>query len=187
LPYLAALLPQSGYNHDARILTLVKEGRLLTVYAQAVTLAKAVDEDDARAVLEWLRGRLNEAWAHRGELRPVLERRRAPTLLDVYRLLPGGNCRRCGEATCLALAGRLIFGEAKLGDCPRLAEGEYTRLMMPFQYSRLVQSIGVFPHPSIPRASMLDLAYARGLHVSVPQPARYRSPALKPASAWPRW
>ena len=127
LPYLAALLPQAGYNHEAGILTLVKEGRLLTVYPRTVTLAKARDEADARAVLEWLRGRIDEAWARRAELTPVRERRRAPRILDVYRLLPGGNCRRCGEATCMALAGRLIFGEAKLGECPRLAEAEYAR------------------------------------------------------------
>ncbi len=127
LPYLAALLPQAGYNHDAAILTMVKEGRLLTVYPRIVTLAKALDEDDARAVLEWLRGRINEAWARREELTPVRERRRSPRLFDVYRLLPGGNCRECGEATCVALAGRLIFGEAGLRDCPRLAEAEYDR------------------------------------------------------------
>ncbi|MHB1415522.1 MAG: (Fe-S)-binding protein [Chloroflexota bacterium] len=127
LPYLAALLPQAGYNHAAGILTMVREGRLLTVYPRIVTLAKALDEDDARAVLEWLRGRINDAWARRGELTPVRERRRTPRILDVYRLLPGGNCRRCGEATCMALAGRLIFGEARPADCPRLAEAVFAR------------------------------------------------------------
>ncbi len=127
LPYLAAVLPQAGYNHDAGILTLVKEGRLLTVYPRVLTLAKALDEDDARAVLEWLRGCINEAWARRGELTPVRERRRSPRLFDVYRLLPGDNCRRCGELTCLALAARLLFGEARLDACPRLAEAAFAR------------------------------------------------------------
>ena len=54
LPYLAALLPRAGYNHAAGILTLLHGGRLLTVYARVVTLAKALDEEDARDVLEWL-------------------------------------------------------------------------------------------------------------------------------------
>ena len=127
LPYLAAVLPQAGYNHHAGILTLVKEGRLLTLFPQLVTLAKALDEDDARAVLEWLRERINEAWARRGELAPVRERRRAPRLLDVYRLLPRGNCRQCGELTCMAYAGRLLFGEGRLDECPRLAEAPFAR------------------------------------------------------------
>ncbi len=127
LPYLAALLPQAGYNHAAGILTLVLEGRLLTVYPRVVTLAKALDEDDAAGVLEWLRMRINEAAARQAELTPCLGRRRSPRILDVYKLLPGSNCRRCGEATCMALAGRLIFGEARLADCPRLGEAEFAR------------------------------------------------------------
>jgi len=125
LPYLAALLPQAGYNHGAGILTLMREGRLITVYPQLVTLAKAADEDDAQAVLEWLWDRINEAHRQRSQLTPCLERRRMPRLLDVYRLLPGGNCRRCGEATCIAMAARLVFAEARLADCPRLAEPEF--------------------------------------------------------------
>lgn len=59
LPYLAALLPRAGYNHAAGILTLVREGRLITVYPQVVTLAKVLDEEDAEGVLEWLRGRID--------------------------------------------------------------------------------------------------------------------------------
>ncbi len=127
LPYVAALLPAAGYNHTAGILTLVHGGRLITVYPQAVTLAKARDEEDAQAVLAWLRETINEACARRHELEPCFERRRTPRLLDIYRLLPGGNCRRCGEATCIALAARLAFGEARVDECPRLREAEYAR------------------------------------------------------------
>jgi len=127
LPYLATLLPQAGYNHAAGVLTLLHGGRLLTVYSRVVTIAKALDEDDAREVLQWLRDRINEAYARRGELAPCLSRRRSPRILDVYKLLPGTNCRRCGEATCLALAARLIFAEARLGDCPSLAGAGFER------------------------------------------------------------
>lgn len=127
LPYLAALLPRAGYNHGAAILTLVRGGRLITVYPHLVTLAKAHDEQDARATLEWLRACINEAHARRGELEPCLERRRSLRLLDVYQLLPRDNCRRCGEATCMALAARLVLGEARPDDCPRLREPRFAR------------------------------------------------------------
>lgn len=127
LPYLASLLPTAGYNHPAGILTLIRQGRLITVYPEMVTLAKALDEDDAAAVLGWLRERINEAHTRRAELVPCFERHRVPRFLDVYRLLPGGNCGRCGEASCLALAVRLAFGEARIGECPRLLEAEFAR------------------------------------------------------------
>ena len=127
LPYLAALLPQAGYNHVAGFLSLVLEGRLITVYPQMVVLAKAVDESDALGVLEWLRARISEAHVRRGELVPCFERHRSPRLLDAYRLLPGGNCKRCGKPTCLALAALLVLGEARIEDCPRLSEPEFAR------------------------------------------------------------
>jgi ArsR family metal-binding transcriptional regulator len=127
LPYLAALLPRAGYNHAAGIMTLLLGGRLLTVYPRVVTLAKALDEEDAQDVLEWLRDRINEADARRGELAPCLGRRRSPRILDAYKLLPGTNCGSCGELTCMALAARLIFGEAGPADCPRLRDAGFER------------------------------------------------------------
>ena len=127
LPYLASLLPTAGYSHAAGILTLVRQGRLITVYPETVTLAKALDEVDAQAVLDWLWERISEACARREELVPCFERRRVPRFLDVYRLLPGGNCGRCGEASCQALAIRLAFGEADISQCPRLLEAEFAR------------------------------------------------------------
>lgn len=142
LPYLAALLTQAGYNHEAAILTLVREGRLITVYPQMVTLAKALDEEDAQATLEWLRQRINEAHARRDDLEPCLGRRRSPRLLDVYQLLPKGNCRRCGEATCIAFAARLVFGEARLAECPRLSEAEFAA-----NRSRLAEWLGTDGQP----------------------------------------
>ena len=78
-------------------------------------------------MLEWLRTRINDAHAQQSELTPCLGRRRSPRILDVYKVLPGTNCRRCGEATCMALAARLIFGEASPVDCPALAEAQFAR------------------------------------------------------------
>ncbi len=127
LPYLAALLPQAGYNHGGAFLSMPLEGRLITVYPQVVVLAKARDENDALEVLEWLRGRIAEAHDRREELVPCFERHRSPRLLDAYRLLPGGNCKRCGRPTCLALAALLVFGEARIAECPRLSEPEFAR------------------------------------------------------------
>jgi ArsR family metal-binding transcriptional regulator len=127
LPYLAALLPQAGYHHEAGILTFVREGRMISIYPRTVMLAKALDEADAAAILEWLRGKINEGYARRAELTPCYERRRVPRFLDVYRLLPRGNCGRCGEVSCLAFAVRLAFGEAHIGGCPRLLETEFAR------------------------------------------------------------
>lgn len=38
--------------------------------------------------------------------------------LDIYKLLPKTNCRKCGAPTCLAFAMKLAMKKASLDDCP---------------------------------------------------------------------
>lgn len=40
--------------------------------------------------------------------------------MEVFQLLPQTNCRKCGEKTCLAFAGKVYLGERKLSECPEL-------------------------------------------------------------------
>lgn len=40
--------------------------------------------------------------------------------LEIYRLLDKSNCRRCGEATCLAFASAVSLNRRRLTDCPQL-------------------------------------------------------------------
>lgn len=47
------------------------------------------------------------------------------TVLTVYKLLPGINCKKCGFATCMVFASKLLKKEAKIEDCPPLLEPKY--------------------------------------------------------------
>lgn len=127
MPYLAAVLTGAGYNHKAGILSLVREGRLLSLYPKLVVIAKADGEADAQEILDWLREQINEAYANRANIAPCYNRLRLPTWIDIYRLLPRTNCRRCGEAGCSAMAGRYILGQATLDGCPVLKEPQFAR------------------------------------------------------------
>ena len=42
--------------------------------------------------------------------------------MEVFRLLPKTNCRKCGESTCLAFAGAVFIGKSRLSDCPYVPE-----------------------------------------------------------------
>ncbi|MEK7733395.1 MAG: (Fe-S)-binding protein, partial [Planctomycetota bacterium] len=42
----------------------------------------------------------------------------ALTGLDIYKLLPKTNCKKCGRPTCLAFAMQLAQKKASLSDCP---------------------------------------------------------------------
>lgn len=42
--------------------------------------------------------------------------------MDVFKLLPQTNCRKCNKPTCLAFAAAVFKGQAALGDCPFINE-----------------------------------------------------------------
>ena len=44
------------------------------------------------------------------------------TGLEIYKHLPKENCKKCGQATCLAFAMKVAGGQAGLDTCPRLSD-----------------------------------------------------------------
>ncbi len=45
--------------------------------------------------------------------------------MDIYKLLPGENCKECGEATCMAFASALIERKKKVDDCTLFEKDKY--------------------------------------------------------------
>ncbi len=56
-----------------------------------------------------------------------MSRERGTTLraLDIFKLIPGTNCKRCGEPSCLAFAVKLLGQDREIMRCGPLFSGEY--------------------------------------------------------------
>ncbi len=123
-PYLNGRLRGCQYNPDAPFLRLRHEGHVVTLRPRQAAVSKLVDADDARRVLDWVKELINDTWQHRGEITP--SERRAPSLtaLQLYKLLPGANCRKCGLPTCLAFAAQLAREDVSVEQCTPLLESE---------------------------------------------------------------
>ena len=52
----------------------------------------------------------------------------ALTGLEIFKLLPKENCKKCGVPTCLAFAMQLAQKRVKLDDCPRISEEARNKL-----------------------------------------------------------
>ncbi len=124
-PYLNAIIPNLMYNPGANTVTIKRGVRILTFYPRVAVMAKVDGAEDAVAQLTWFRDLCNDTWQRRDEITPCYERRRLLGPLDVYRLLPGLNCKECGEATCMAFAFGLLMGDRALSECPHLQEDEF--------------------------------------------------------------
>jgi len=65
--------------------------------------------------------------------------------LKLYRCLPKTNCGECGEATCIALAVKVLSGERRLSECPLLKRKEYSHLIEGFREEygdRILRTLG---------------------------------------------
>ena len=125
LPYLNAILDSGIYNHYGKTLTIKKEGRIITIYSYDIQGAKIDDEEDAVRILEWLKEKINYCYKNKDKIQPNYPRRQSLNPLDIYRLLPGLNCKQCGETTCFSFAIRLSNEELNIMRCAPLFSAEY--------------------------------------------------------------
>jgi len=124
-PYLNAILKGCIYNHPALTLTIKKDGKLLTLHAHHITLAKIEDEKEAEEILGWLKDLINETYDKRDRVEPNFSKGAELKALDIFKLLAGTNCKRCGEPSCLAFAVKLVGQEIEITKCIPLFSGEY--------------------------------------------------------------
>jgi ArsR family metal-binding transcriptional regulator len=124
-PYLNAILKGCIYNHPALTLTIKKDGKLFTLHAHHITLAKIEEEKEAEEILGWLKNLINETYEKRDQIEPNYSMAAELKALDLFKLLPGTSCKKCGELTCLAFAVKLAGQEIEIMKCIPLFSKEY--------------------------------------------------------------
>ena len=120
LPFLNTVLKGRQYNQEERSLTVKKGGHFITFWPRQIAITKLEDENEARIVMEELKQILNETYERRDEIKPGYTSRPIPRPLDIFKLLPGKNCKECGEPTCMAFALKLVNDEVEWKQCPLL-------------------------------------------------------------------
>jgi ArsR family metal-binding transcriptional regulator len=98
---------------------------LFTLHAHHITLAKIEDQKEAEEILGWLRDLINESYEKRDQIEPNYSMTAELKALDIFRLLPGTNCRKCGELTCLAFAVKLVGRDTEITKCDPLFSEKY--------------------------------------------------------------
>ena len=126
LPYLNATLRGAIYNQVANALTWKKGGHNLAFHPYEIATSNVEDREAAIKELEGLIELVNRTWERRGEITPDHTTRQRPTAMALYKLLPGTNCRECGQPTCWNFALKLVAAQVELAACPPLREPAYT-------------------------------------------------------------
>ncbi len=125
LPYLNTVLKGLQYHHEEKFLTVKRKGHMITFWARQIAVTKLEDEKEAREVVEELKEIVNETYTSKDHITPTYTSRPIPRPLDIFRLLPGKNCKECGEPTCMAFAVKLVGQEIAIGTCVPLFLDEF--------------------------------------------------------------
>jgi ArsR family metal-binding transcriptional regulator len=130
LPYLNAVLHGKEYFRDPPVVLFHLEGRIIKIGAREILINRLVDEKDADLVLKWWKDKINEVWEKRESIIPSYEGKVKPKMVDVLRLLPKTNCKKCGQPTCMVFASQVAEGKCGAEHCPDLSAENHEKLSL---------------------------------------------------------
>jgi ArsR family metal-binding transcriptional regulator len=125
LPYLASVIKLCSYDDATKILTFKLKGKGIAMYPHQIAVTKLQDREEAKEVLEELKALINKTYGNRHNIQPCYKKGGELKYLDVFRLLPGNNCKECGEHTCLAFTTKLVQQEVNINQCHPLFSDQF--------------------------------------------------------------
>ncbi len=119
LPYLNAELRCAEYHLGAGVVLWSRDGRKYAFRPFEIAIAPVRDRGEAERLARGIVETVNEIWGRRDAIEPSFEGAKPlPTVLEIYKRLPGTNCKACGYLSCMAFAAALRSDPAKSDLCP---------------------------------------------------------------------
>jgi len=126
-PYLNTVLDDTIYDHQNSILIGVNNHRRYAFRPYEIQAGMVTDASEASSVVDEVVKLVNQVWKEHERIMPSFKERKLPTVYDIYKLLPGTNCKECGYSTCLACAAEIRNGVISSDRCPLLSKPEYAK------------------------------------------------------------
>ena len=126
-PYLNVVLNDTLYDHENSILIGASNRRRYAFRPHEIQAGMAEDPSEAPKIADEVIDLVNQVWDGHEHITPSLRERELPTIYEIYKLLPGTNCKECGYPTCLACAADIRNGVIPLDGCPLLSKPEYNQ------------------------------------------------------------
>jgi ArsR family metal-binding transcriptional regulator len=124
-PYLNTVLNETLYDHENSILIGTNNQRRYAFRPHEIQAGMVKDPSEAPKIADEVIELVNRVWEEHEHITPRLKERKLPTVYEIYKLLPGTNCKECGYPTCLACAADMRNGVISLEECPLLSNPEY--------------------------------------------------------------
>lgn len=120
-PYINAVAGHAQYYEKPVYIKFVLLDRLCAFYPRQGAFTPVRNMAEAMAFLPQLLDFIVDVSRRSPGIVPNHKKYKPSSAIDIYRLLPGSNCRSCGFATCLAFAAALSRRRTSMIKCPHLA------------------------------------------------------------------
>lgn len=130
-PFINATVEDAKLHDTPEHIQFVILGAQCTLYPREVVAAAFENEARARKFAEGLVAFLNDLDKKKASLVPEYKRYTIVSPVDIYKLLPKTNCRKCGFSTCVAFSAALGRGLATPDMCPGFADPLYNKSVYP--------------------------------------------------------
>lgn len=128
LPYLNSVLGGFIYVQEPPSVTFKAHGKLISVHRRKIAINALKDEAEAQKIVAWLQREINDAWENRSRITPSYQGSPRPQLIEILKLLPKSNCRKCGLPTCMVFAAQAVDGVRSAEACPELTDDNAAKL-----------------------------------------------------------
>jgi ArsR family metal-binding transcriptional regulator len=123
-PYLNATEGNAWYDHQGKVLILRWPKQVYALRPNEIRIARAEDLQQAKQLADEFIGQINNTWERHEDIAPLYEERKKLSVIDILKLLPKTNCKKCGYPTCLAYAAALRQGDAQMESCLPVCQPE---------------------------------------------------------------
>lgn len=117
-PYINAVVKGAAYHEKLNCIIFDLETIKYSLYPDQASAVPFIDRQQAVEGIQGLIDFLNDLEKKKAGITPNHQKYQPPVpVLEIFKLLPRTNCRKCGLPTCMAFAAALSKQETTLNQC----------------------------------------------------------------------
>jgi ArsR family metal-binding transcriptional regulator len=129
-PYINAVVDGAVYHEKPHCILFFLENIKFSIYPDKVSAAPFIDREHAIERIQVLIHFLNELENKKTTIAPNHKRYRPPVpVLEIFKLLPRTNCKKCDFPTCMAFAAALSKQEVMLDQCLQFQDDRHENII----------------------------------------------------------
>ncbi|MBI9088796.1 MAG: hypothetical protein JEZ12_06240 [Desulfobacterium sp.] len=117
-PYINKEISSSRFHDNPEFIQFLLHEKMCSIYPTEILAAPFMDPDQAREFPTRIIDSLNDLHERKETLGTDHRKYKPLSVIDIFKLLPGTNCKKCGFKTCMAFAATLSRNMTTPSKCP---------------------------------------------------------------------